>query len=142
MVSSVESVLLLVRNVSHLVILVSQSLHLLACGVGGVSHEGLYLLDDVALLLQVLALLVTCTSIGGVTSFEELVAGVEEVMPELVADFLRHHADGLPFLLQVDELVACHLPVCAVSQSLSLLHESLLLFDVGGISLLHFLEEF
>jgi hypothetical protein len=86
--------------VSHLVVLVSQSLYLLACGVGGVSHEGLYLLDDVALLLQILALLVTCTSIGGVASLEELVAGVEEVVPELVADLLGHHADGFPFLLQ------------------------------------------
>ena len=81
MVSCVESVLLLVGNVSHLVILVCQSLHLLACGVGGVSHESLDLLYDAALLLQILALLVTCASIGGITSLEELVAGASSAIP-------------------------------------------------------------
>lgn len=54
---------------------------------------------------------------------------------------LGHHADGLPLLLQVDELVAGGLPVGRVLQGLRLLDEGTLLVGIHLELLLEVLEE-
>ena len=78
---------------------------------------------------------------GGVTGLEELVAGTEELLPQLVAQFLGHHAYLLPLLLQVDELVARRLPVGRILQRLCLLDEGALLLSVLLEGVLQRLEE-
>ena len=129
-ISLVELVLLLVGHVSHLVVFLCERLHLLLRCLSSILCERLQLLDDALLLLEVGVLLVALSCAGCVASLEELVACAEELLPELVADLLRNHAYGLPFLLQRDELVACSLPVGAVGKRLRLLYERLLLLDV------------
>jgi hypothetical protein len=60
-ISLVELVLLLVGHVSHLVVLLGECLHLLACSLGSVLSECFQLLDDALLLLEVGVLLVALT---------------------------------------------------------------------------------
>ncbi len=97
----------------------------------GSPAEFLQLCDDFALLRPGwCAPSFLCAGISLVASLEELVASIEEVLPEQFALFARHNAHGLPFLLQRDELVARLLPFSAVSQFLSLFDEFLLLLEV------------
>ena len=81
-------------------------------------------LIEIGILLTVL----TCTC--GLTSLEELIASTKELLPELVAEFLRHNTDGLPLFLQGDELIASSLPVGRVLQSLCLLDEGAFLLGI------------
>ena len=75
-------------------------------------------------------LLVTLTGTCGIAGFEELIASAEEFLPQLVAQFLGYHANGLPFLLQGNELVAGRAPVGAVLQGLGLLNECAFLLGI------------
>ncbi len=91
---------------AHLVVLLHEFVYLLLNVVGGVLGELLQLLDDATLGFEVATLFAARSGGGFVACLEELVAGGEEVVPELVAELLGHHAYGLPLLLQCDELVA------------------------------------
>ncbi len=99
MIVFVELVFLLEGNMADALVFLYQLLHLLLQTVASLFGSGLELFDDAALLLQVLVLFATSTNTGSIASLEELVASSQELFPQLVAQFLGHHSDGLPFLL-------------------------------------------
>ena len=141
MILFVELVFLLIGYVPDGLILLYQFLDALLQSVAGFLGCDLQTLYDVALLLQVFALFRTGAGTCCIAGLEELVAGSEELVPQLVAQLLGHHADGLPLLLQVDELVAGGLPVGRVLQGLCLLDEGTLLVGIHLELLLEVLEE-
>ena len=107
MVFVVELILLFVWHVAYGIVLLGELAYGSLCVVAGIFEQSLELCNDVLLLLQVYMFFVACSCICGIACFKELVAGSEEVVPQLITVFLRYHADGLPFLLQCDEFVAC-----------------------------------
>ena len=123
------------------VVLLGQLLESLLCVLHRILQEGFQLTDDLTLLVQVGALSVSCSCVSLVAGIEELVASFHEALPEQFALFARYDAGSFPFLLESDELVACLLPLCAVSQFLSLFHQYLLLLEVLCIQRLECLEE-
>ena len=137
-----ELVFFLEGHVAYGLVLLHELLHLFLHVVGTFFGQRLQLCDDVALLGQVLALGGPGAGVGAVACLEEFVAGGEELVPQLVAQLLGHHADGFPFLLQGNELVAGGFPLGAVLQGLGLFHECALLLGVFGKARLHVLEEF
>ncbi len=101
----VELVLLLEGHVARLVVLFNQLVNLLLYVLCFLFGQFFELCNDGALLLQVFFFLVARSCVGCVSRLEEVVAGSEEVVPELVAQLLGHHADGLPLFLKGYELV-------------------------------------
>lgn len=93
------------------IVFVSQLLHLVACVLACIRRDLLQLLDDVALLLQILFLLSMRAGVSRVACVKELVAGREELVPQLVTDLSGHGTDGLPLFLKLDELVRGCLPI-------------------------------
>ena len=138
----IELVLLLERNMTYGIILRNEVLHLLLEAFAWVLCQFLELCDEFTLLVKISVLLVSGTGILLVASLEELVASVQEILPELVALFARYEAHGLPLSLKLNQLVAGLLPLGAFRQSLCLLYEFLLLCQVVGILALDSLEEF
>ena len=84
----------------------------------------------------------TCTGISLVTSLEELVAGIDKLLPQLIAQLARHNTNLLPFLLQVDEFVTRLAPFSTCSEFFSLFDESFFLFGIGSIFFFQYLEVF
>jgi len=59
-----------------------------------------------------------------------MVAGLAELLPELVAQLVGHLSDGLPLLLELDQLVGRLAPLRAVHQLLGLGDELALLVGI------------
>ena len=136
-----ELVFLLEGHVAYLAVFVDELLERGLHVVGGAVKQFLELGYDFLLAVQVLLFLVACAGGGVIAGFKELVAGGYKLGPELVAHLLGHHADGLPLLLQLDELVGGGFPVGRVHEGLGLFYHLLLLLGVLGEFLLQSLEE-
>ena len=118
-----------------------QFLHLVEGGIGCVINESSQLLDDASLGFEVLAFLVALVCRGSLPSLEELVAGGGEALPQLLAIFAGHGADGLPLLLQLDEAVGGAAPFGALLQGFCLFHQLALGFEVLALFVLDALVE-
>ena len=112
------------------IVLLNEFLYLLLKIVAGLLGYGLEPLDHLTLFVEVGMLFIALTCSGCITGLKELVAGTEELRPQLIAQFLGYDTDGLPFFLQGNELVACRLPVCRVLQGLGFLNEGTLLLCI------------
>lgn len=142
MVLLVNLIFLTERNMPDSIVFVGELLHLLACVLACIRRDLLQFLNDVALLLKILFLFSMCAGMGSVARVKELVAGCEEVVPQLVTDLARHGADGLPLFLQLDELIGGCFPIRRVGELLRFGDESLLLLGILVEAGSHLLEIF
>ena len=109
-----ELVLILERHVAGLVVFIGKLLYLLLQVLHLSVDESLQLLYDRALLLQILLLFVALVGSCSVACLKEFVACSQEVIPQLIAYLAWYHADSLPFLLQLYQLVGSLFPLSAV----------------------------
>ena len=140
MILLVHLVLLLEGHMTDGLVLVDQQVQFLLKVVAGILQERLELFDDGTFLLEVLMLLATLSGSSLVACLEEMVAGTHKLLPQLVAQFLGHHTDGLPLLLQGNELIASGAPLGRVLEGVGLLDKRTFLVGILLEGILEVLE--
>ena len=130
MILLIDLILLFEGYMTDGIVLLDKALNFLLNVFTSLFCDTLQFSNHLAFLVEIGIFLAVLPSTCCLSSLEELVAGTKKLFPQLVAKFLRYDADGLPFLLQSDELIACSFPVSRVLKRLSLLDEGALLLCI------------
>ena len=88
----VDLVLLFERNMPSCLILLYELLHFVLCIFGFIFEYCFHLLDDAAFCCEISMFCAASIDVCGIACLEEFVACSEEIVPKLVAQFLRYHA--------------------------------------------------
>ena len=99
MILFVNLVLLAERHMTNRVVLLNELLYLCLQVVATFFSYSLQALNDIKLPLHVLTFFVALVGTLGIASLEELVTCSEELLPQLITQFLWNNTDGLPFFL-------------------------------------------